>query len=120
MGEHTKGPWTLETVPTSCGICHKIGQFPWKEGKTRSACIYVDYPGSGEIEAELLANARLIASAPELADKVKRLEEQNAALLAVAKALVADWDAPNSDSGIGQPVYDAARAAIAANEVSRG
>lgn len=46
-------------------------------------------------------------------EHAKRLEEQNAALLAVAKALVADWDAPNSDSGIGQSVYDAARAAIA-------
>ena len=26
----TPGPWSLETVPTSCGVCHKIGPFPSK------------------------------------------------------------------------------------------
>lgn len=38
---HTPGPWPLETVKTSVGTCHKIGD-------------------------ELLANARLISAAPEM------------------------------------------------------
>lgn len=63
---HTKTPWTLTTVQTSSGICHKIGPFPWKDGNQNHACIYADYPGQGPAEAELLANARLIAAAPDL------------------------------------------------------
>jgi hypothetical protein len=69
MGKHTPGPWTMTTVNTSSGICHKVGPFPWKHGKQNHACIYADYPshtGVGPLEDELSANARLIASAPEL------------------------------------------------------
>lgn len=72
--KHTPGPWTLQTVPTSCGICHKIGPFPAKQGspdKPTHACVYVDYPGNGPREAELLANARLIAAAPELLEALR-------------------------------------------------
>lgn len=72
--KHTDGPWTLDTVVTSSGVCHKIGPFPWKAGKENHACIYVDYPGTGPIEAELLANARLIAAAPELLAALQTLE----------------------------------------------
>jgi hypothetical protein len=64
--KHTKGPWSLETVKTSDGLCHKIGPFPWKDDRQNHACIYVKYPGAGPIEEELLANARLIAAAPDL------------------------------------------------------
>jgi hypothetical protein len=67
--QHTPAPWTLSTVPTSAGICHKIGPFPWKHGEQNHACIYGDYSshdGSGPFEAELLANARLIKAAPTL------------------------------------------------------
>jgi hypothetical protein len=49
-------------------LVHKVGPFPWKDGKPSNACIYVDYPGNGAVEAELLANARLIAAAPEMLD----------------------------------------------------
>ena len=64
--KHTPGPWSLETVKTSMGICHKVGPFPWKNGQQNHACIYADFPSKGPIEEELLANARLIAAAPEL------------------------------------------------------
>lgn len=64
--QHTPGPWTLTTVTTSVGICYKIGPFPWKRDEQNHACIYADYPGAGAFEDELLANARLIAAAPEL------------------------------------------------------
>jgi len=64
--KHTPGPWTFETVQTQSGICHKIGPFPWKNGKHNHACIYVDYASAGPIERELRANARLIVAAPDL------------------------------------------------------
>lgn len=66
--EHTAGPWGMETVRTSCGVCHKIGPWPhkWLAGKTMSACIYDDYPSTPEGTDVMLANARLIAAAPDL------------------------------------------------------
>lgn len=70
---HTRTPWTLETVKTSIGICHKIGPFPWKNGKQNHACVYVDWPGNGDIENELLANARLIAAAPRFFDALEQI-----------------------------------------------
>jgi len=39
----TPGPWRLETVKTSCGICHKIGPFPGSPGHKHNAYVYVDY-----------------------------------------------------------------------------
>lgn len=71
-GQHTPGPWSIETVATSCGSCHKIGPFPGA-GHRREvhACVYADGIRIGMDESnpaakELLANARLIATAPEL------------------------------------------------------
>lgn len=69
MSAHTKGPWTLETVRTACGVCHKVGPFPARreDEKPRHACLYADYPSeSNPADQELLANARLIAAAPDL------------------------------------------------------
>lgn len=65
--KYTSGPWVLETVKTSCGICHKIGEFV-SHGvydKT-SACVYDDGATMAHPTPQLLANARLIAAAPEL------------------------------------------------------
>ena len=65
----TPGPWVMETVRTSCGLCHKVGPFPspksWQSEKPAHACIYDDYPPDGR-SPELGANARLIAAAPDL------------------------------------------------------
>lgn len=83
--KHTAAPWTLETVRTSIGICHKIGPFPWKDGKENHACVYVDYPGDGAIEAELLANAKLIAAAPELLEALQ-------AVVSVADRATVEFD----------------------------
>ena len=88
---HTKGPWTLETVKTTCGICHRIGPFPWRDNQANHACVYVDNAYIGDeahnpLAAELLANARLIAAAPDML----------AALLAIDLArhtdAEADWE----------------------------
>lgn len=70
MGEHTSSPWTLETVRTSVGLCHKIGPFPSRGSRPQTyACVYVDGLGlRPEDSPELLANARLIAAAPDLLD----------------------------------------------------
>lgn len=70
--KHTPGPWSLETVPTSSGSCHKIGPFPGAGHRPEvHACVYADGVRIGIDEAmpaaqELLANARLLAAAPEL------------------------------------------------------
>ena len=85
MSKHTPGPWTLNTVRTSSGLCHKVGPFPWKDGKQNYACIYDDYPGYGDGTPELIANSHIIAAAPDL---LKALEE----LLTRAELELADPD----------------------------
>jgi len=75
---HTPGPWLVETVPTACGICHKVGPFPGKrpEDKPRHACLYADYPSKGNpADDELEANARLIAAAPDLLEACQTFAE---------------------------------------------
>ena len=78
---HTPGPWTVETVPTQIGVCHKIGPFPGSCGKPVGyACVYVDgasayKPRLGK-EAELLANAVLMAAAPDLLMALRRIETE--------------------------------------------
>ena len=66
---HTPGPWTMETVQTSAGLCHKIGPFPsparWKADRPAYACVYDDYPPLNGTP-ELVANARLMTVAPEM------------------------------------------------------
>ena len=68
--KHTPGPWRIETVDTSVGICHKIGPFPAEYAIRPNtwACVYVDgMPrGHGALAETLLANARLIAASPHL------------------------------------------------------
>jgi hypothetical protein len=92
----------METVRTSVGVCFKVGPFPWKRGKLNHACIYADYPGNGPEYHELVANARLIAAAPELlealhtcvaaierthhVDQAGRLAAADVARAAIAKA----------------------------------
>jgi len=74
--KHTPGPWSLETVRTSCGVCHKVGPFPGRRenDKPRHACLYADYPSeSNPADQELLANANLISAAPELLDALEGL-----------------------------------------------
>lgn len=72
MSKHTSGPWKLETVKTQVGLCHKIGPFPSKGAhKETYACVYANdvhgYDGDHcAVGNELLANARLIAAAPDL------------------------------------------------------
>ena len=74
MSKYTAGPWTLETVPTQVGHCHKIGPFPSNGGSKKEtyACVYVDGLGLRPEDApELLANARLIVAAPGLLEACK-------------------------------------------------
>lgn len=89
----TPGPWTMETVRTSCGVVFKVGPFPWKHGKLNHACIYADYPSAAE-HAVGVANARLIAMAPELLTLLREAVAKDCltgamlsdALAAIAKA----------------------------------
>ena len=109
---HTAGPWSLTTVPTSVGSCHKIGPFPARvpDGAPTFACIYADGIRIGIDDGmpraiELAANARLIAAAPDL--------------LEIARAIVAICDIGKyADMACmeGSPLVDAARDAIAKAE----
>jgi len=68
---HTPRPWTLETVKTQIGICHKIGPFPGSCGReVGHACVYVDGQYALDArtgkEAELLSNAVLMTASPDL------------------------------------------------------
>lgn len=98
QAKHTPGPWTMQTVRTSVGVCFKVGPFPWKRGQLNHACIYADYPSSSE-HAECLANASLIAAAPDLL----------AALIEYMRVCPADEDMTPAF----QAATNAARAAIA-------
>lgn len=104
----TPGPWMLETVQTSCGVCHKIGPFPGKQGgsPSRHACMYADYPSVGNpADAELLANARLMAACNPtnlraLLDELDRLRER----VASADAFQRDLNAAlNTGDGMYRP-----------------
>lgn len=72
MSKHTKGPWDLETVPTTAGSCHKIGPFPSMGVRPQvHACVYADgirlgLDENSPVAVELRANAHLIAAAPDL------------------------------------------------------
>lgn len=77
--KHTPAPWTIETVKTSVGICHKIGPFPSSSPARPEtyACVYGDHINADDayrgdpLAVELLANARLIAAAPALLEACK-------------------------------------------------
>ncbi len=107
--KHTPGPWVIETVPTSVGICHKIGPFPPRRPDDvtyRSSCLYADYPsGYNPADNELYANARLIAAAPDLLEALERL---------VTEIILSDVDVDMEyiDSHF-KPHIEKARAAIA-------
>ena len=110
---HTAGPWSLTTVPTSAGSCHKIGPFPARRpgGAPTFACVYADGIRIGIDDGlpraiELAANARLIAAAPDL--------------LAACKSMI-EWDDREKDHAVDfsarmllcEAAFNAARAAIA-------
>jgi hypothetical protein len=68
----TPGPWTLETVRTSVGVCHKIGRLG-SSTKLNHACLYDDCYSAEPRDLQLLADARLIAAAPELYEALEVL-----------------------------------------------
>ena len=68
--KHTPGPWSLETVRTSVGVCHQIGPLGCST-KLKSACLYDDCYSDRARDLQLLADARLIAAAPELLEALK-------------------------------------------------
>ena len=99
----TPGPWSVEIVPTSCGICHKVGPFPGKrpDDPPRHACLYADYPSQGNpADDELKANAAFIAACNPAAirellderDALKAEYDKREALDAEIERLTAERD----------------------------
>ena len=75
MSKHTKGPW--EVVQTDAGIIVRTESVKkTRAGASRYAAIGGFDRSDPEQLAEALANARLIAAAPELLEALKGLLEQ--------------------------------------------
>lgn len=95
MSKNTPGPWALrETKHPSCIsswdiVCgdDRVGLFPYKR-----YCSADGVEGGLVIDDERMANARLMASAPEL--------------LKALKTFVADW---SNDTGMSSPSYESVR-----------
>ena len=69
---YTPGPWIAEKPKGSNGF---ININPSGKGSFIATCYGTDLDPVNE------ANARLIAAAPEMADRIRKLEAQNAAML---------------------------------------
>lgn len=92
----TPGEWSLKTVPTSDGSCHKIGPFP-SASRVHSethACVYaigirLGIDDSTPVARELLANARLMAacSPANVAAIIAHVEAQEAEIERLTAAL---------------------------------
>jgi hypothetical protein len=94
--KHTPGPWFLEGY---WDVKSKFDLGGWVSSNPPAGCpIFQLEPSVGTAE-EIVANARLIAAAPDL--------------LAALKTLCAAYDACNGDD---HPAYALARAAIAKAE----
>lgn len=104
---HTPGPWSLETVATSIGSCHKIGPFPGGMARREAhACVYADGIRIGIDEnipraQELASNARLIAAAPALLAEVIERRARDAAvaeLVEASRSLIDMYKRPGESS----------------------
>ena len=118
MNKHTPGPWTLETVRTQSGICHKIGPFPPKthhvHSLPRHACLYADYPSSSDpADQELEANARLIAAAPDMLEALDNIG-------GLSRALRVSGPDPMDLQGLSDALEEAVNMAHAAIAKARG
>lgn len=107
MSKHTPGPWEIDTVTRPAEIC-TIHHVP-PQGEEKQRWVYVRGAiGYWEADAnEQLANARLIAAAPDL--------------LQAAKAVVERWDSPRwKEQEHTGTFIDKLRAAIAKAEGDNG
>ena len=117
----TPGGWSLKTVPTSDGSCHKIGPFP-SASRIHSeahACVYaigicLGINDSTPVARELLANARLMAacSPANIAAIIAHVEAQEAEIERLRAALTLVMDYPEVRKYLGSRVSDVADAAL--------
>ena len=111
--KHTPGPWEIS------GGTNKKGElYIWRkarpgiiDGGAIAAVLHHYAP------AELAANAALIAAAPDMAARIKKLEEVNADLRAALERYVDDFARFESPAQLekkpGREIYQQALAAIA-------
>lgn len=70
MSKHTPGPWKWADHTTSCEI---VGKFPKSKNSFVSVHCWPEDPAYGPSHEEAVANARLIAAAPDLLETIRRL-----------------------------------------------
>lgn len=83
-GQHTPGPWTIEKVESSDNdtfVYARIG--PAGRGSIAYSGVYGHKKGNAKLsESEAMANATLIAKAPEQQARIESLEAENKKLKA--------------------------------------
>ncbi len=89
MAEHTPGPWKVFTTKDGTQVIG-IGEL---NGAGVADCGFGVWRGGSK---EALANARLIAAAPETAAERDRLREVNAELLAILKRILSAHQTGNN------------------------
>lgn len=106
MGDWTPGPWEFKqwSVASPPDI---VTAAPERNGHT--ICIFF-----GKCTEEMMANARLIASAPSLAEEVERLRTENARLRETLERIADDdpFSVEPTPSHDAQQAQAAARAAL--------
>ena len=115
METHTPGPWTVEKRVSCWAICDSKGQdVTYQDDKPR---FYQGEPcgsttSQGRTAAELAANARLIAAAPDLLETIKAFVMATTAIHSDITFYPAGGSTNNPDED-GVDLRDYARAIIA-------
>lgn len=81
MTQHTKGPWEVKEEEADKPYLRIRGCALGRKYKIANVLYFTDQQDSRKEKDEVLANARLIAAAPETAAERDRLKETNAELL---------------------------------------
>jgi hypothetical protein len=104
---HTPGPWEVESIPDARGLGRRVftGRIEVKREDDLIACMHAKH-FSGDGSADL-ANAQLIAAAPELLAQMRRFLP----VLERLEAVPAMWKVMTAGLGIG--TLNAYRAALA-------
>lgn len=79
---HTAGPWSLTTVPTSVGSCHKVGPFPARVG-TAEVIITLDDRKTCTANQVAVLQSQLKEMRAERQQAQNRLTKQIQELLAI-------------------------------------
>lgn len=105
--------WSVETVKTSVGVCHKIGPLVPGQSRPHYACIYDDCGHDSAQNKELLACASMIAVVPAICVERDRLVVLNWSLVNALRRAVNHLIMAGTKQSDNAEALAQARAAIA-------